>query len=224
MSAPLVSAVFDLDGLLVDSEPVQIAAWQEFLSDYGQTLEPELLGRLFGLRVRDTARVLVDELRLPLTPEEVFAGREAIFFRLLEAGVTPMPAAVETVRALGSHGLRLALATSGHRRYADLVLEGLDLRGAFAVEVTGDDVARGKPAPDIYLLAAERLGVPPAVCLALEDAPAGVASAVAAGMRCLAVPNEHTAGMPGLERADAILPSLAAVVPWLAARGLLPSL
>ncbi|HET7038132.1 MAG TPA: HAD family phosphatase [Thermomicrobiaceae bacterium] len=222
MSAPLEAAVFDLDGLLVDSEPVQIAAWEEFLAGHGHTLDPELLGRLFGLRVRDTSRVLVDELRLPLSPDEVFAGREAIFFRLLEAGVRPMPAAVETVRALGARGLRLGLATSGHRRYADLVLGGLGLIGAFAVEVTGDEVARGKPAPDIYLLAAARLGVPPAACLALEDAPFGVAAAVDAGMRCLAVPNVHTTGMPGLERADAILPSLAAVVPWLEARGLLP--
>jgi HAD superfamily hydrolase (TIGR01509 family) len=215
------AAVFDLDGLLVDSEPIQIAAWQEFLAGYGRRLDDELLGRMFGLRLRDSARLIADELQLPLTPEEVFQQRDAVFFRLLEAGIMPLPGAVETVRALGQRGLRLALATSGHRRYADLVLAELGLVGEFTVEVTGDEVVHGKPAPDIYRLAAQRLGVLPAACVAFEDAPAGIAAAKDAGMRCLAVPNEHTAGLPGLERADGILSSLAGAIPWLETHGLL---
>lgn len=222
-SEPVRAIVFDLDGLLVDSEPVQIAAWEEFLGEFGLRLDAALLSEMFGLRIWDSARLLIERLALPLTVEEVVERRDARFFDALaiEGMLRAMPGAVELVRALRARGVPLGLATSGHRRYVDVVLKTLGLTGSFAAEVTGGEVARGKPAPDIYLAAARVLGLPPAACLALEDAPLGVASAKAAGMRCLAVPNEMTAELPGLEAADDRLDSLAAVLPWLDARGLL---
>lgn len=223
MSRPgqLAAVVFDLDGLLVDSEPIQIQAWEVFLGRYGHALTPELLGRMFGLRVRDTARLVVEELRLPLSPEAAFRERDGIFFGLLAAGIQPLPGALEIVSHLRTRGLPLALATSGHRRYADHVLAALGLVGSFAAEVTGDDVAHGKPAPDIYLAAAAALSLESHRCLALEDAPFGVAAAKAAGLRCLAIPNAHTRGLAGLEAADAVLPSLHDALRWLETRGLL---
>lgn len=222
-SALVRAIVFDLDGLLVDSEPVQIAAWEEFLGEFGLRLDAALLGEMFGLRIWDSARLLIERLALPLTVDEVVDRRDARFFDALEieGKLHAMPGAVELVRALRVRGVPLGLATSGHRRYVDVVLERLGLTGCFAAEVTGGEVARGKPAPDIYLAAARALGLPSATCLALEDAPLGIASAKAAGMRCLAVPNEMTAELPGLEAADDRLDSLAAVLPWLDARGLL---
>ncbi|MDI3342013.1 MAG: HAD family phosphatase [Sphaerobacter sp.] len=224
MSDGLVRAVvFDLDGLLVDSEPVQIAAWETFLAECGHRLDEGLLGELFGLRLRDSARLLRDRLGLPLSVEAIVAQRDAHFFAALPGRLHPMPGARELVAALRARAVPLALATSGHRRYVDLVLAALELAGAFAVAVTGDDVVAGKPAPDIYLAAATGLGLPPGCCLALEDAPHGVAAAKVAGLRCLAVPNAMTASLPGLERADAILTSLHEVLPWLDERGWLSS-
>ena len=210
------AVIFDLDGLLVDSEPAQIAAWERYLARYGHALDPVLLRDMFGLRVRDSARLIQAHYGLPGSVDDVLAGRDAIFFELLRGNVRPMPGALALIERLRQTDLRLGLATSGHRRYVDTVLAELGLTGAFAAEVTGDDVERGKPAPDIYLAAARALGVDPAACVALEDAPKGIASAKAAGMRCLAVPNEHTASLPGLDEADAVLGSLEEVPDWIA--------
>jgi pseudouridine-5'-monophosphatase len=220
MSGPKIRAVvFDLDGLLIDSEPVQIAAWERFLAHYGRQLNPALLERMFGLRIWDSARLLVAELDLPITVDEVVRERDALFFDLLPGRLREMPAAAATVRSLAGRGYPLALATSGHRRYVDVALRELDLEGAFDAEVTGDMVEHGKPAPDIYLAAADKLEVDPVHCLALEDAPLGIASAKAAGMLCLAIPNEMTSALAGLDRADGVLSNLAGVIPWLERRG-----
>lgn len=216
MIRPTIRAVvFDLDGLLIDSEPVQIAAWETFLDRYGRSLRSSLLQRMFGLRVWDSARLLVDELDLPLSVDEVVRERDALFFELLPGRLREMPAAAATVRALATRGFPLGLATSGHRRYVDVALRELELEGAFDAEVTGDMIEQGKPAPDIYLAAADRLDIKPEHCLALEDAPLGIASAKAAGMICLAIPNEMTSELAGLGRADGVLESLADVITWL---------
>ena len=216
MTKPDIHAVvFDLDGLLVDSEPVQIEAWRDFLGRYGRELDQALLNRLYGLRVWDTARVLIEELGLDLSVDEVVEQRDSRFFELLPGRLHAMPGASEVVRSLSDMRVRLGLATSGHRRYVDVVLDALDLQGMFEIEVTGDMVERGKPSPDIYLSAAERLTLASSVCLALEDAPNGIASAKSAGMWCLAVPNHMTASIEGFDRADAVLESLNDVLPWL---------
>ncbi len=217
------AVVFDLDGLLVDSEPVQIDAWRDFLATYDKTLDQALLGRLYGLRVWDTARVLIDELGLQSTVDQVVEQRDARFFEMLPGRLAAMPGATELVAALSDLGVRLALATSGHRRYVDVVLDALGLRGRFEVEVTGDMVERGKPAPDIYLEAANRLTLASDCCVALEDAPHGISSAKAAGMSCLAIPNHMTVNIEGFDRADAVLKSLNDVMPWLESHATLHS-
>ncbi|MGA7669358.1 MAG: HAD family phosphatase [Nitrolancea sp.] len=209
------AVVFDLDGLLVDSEPVQIQAWRDYLASQGKELDQALLNRLYGLRVWDTARVVIDELGLGLSVDQVVEQRDARFFKLLPGRLDAMPGATQIVHALRDLGARLALATSGHRRYVDVALDALGLSGMFETEVTGDMVGSGKPAPDIYLAAAERLTLAPGLCLALEDAPNGIASAKSAGMCCLAVPNHMTVSIEGFDRADAVLESLNDVLPWL---------
>jgi HAD superfamily hydrolase (TIGR01509 family) len=213
------AVVFDLDGLLVDSEPLQIAAWQAFLAGYGKRLDDGLLNELFGLRLRDSARLMIDRLDLPLTLEQVITERDAIFLDSLAGQLRAMPGAPELVAELAERGVPRALATSGHRHYVERALAEIGLAGMFPVLVTAEDVEQGKPAPDCYRLAADWLGLPPEACLAIEDAPLGVRAARAAGLRCLAIPNEHTRSLPGLEEADAILPSLHEVLPWLEAQG-----
>jgi HAD superfamily hydrolase (TIGR01509 family) len=217
------AVVFDMDGLLVDSEPVQIEAWEAFLAQHGKSLSDDLLHRMYGLRVWDSAQLLIAELGLPLSVDEVVLARDALFFELLPGRLLPMPGSRETVQALFKLGYRLALATSGHRRYVDVVLRELGLVGAFEAEVTGEMVERGKPAPDIYSAAAKLLDLPPDACVALEDAPNGVVSAKEAGMICLAIPNQMTSGIDGFARADAVLSSLPEVIPWLGSRSSIPS-
>jgi HAD superfamily hydrolase (TIGR01509 family) len=121
-----------------------------------------------------------------------------------------MPGLIELLDAIDARGLRRAVATSSPGFYAPVALQEIGAADGFVAIVTGDSVARGKPAPDIYLAAAAALALPPALCLALEDSPNGVRSAKAAGMRCIAVPNELSVELD-LSEADAILPSLGAV-------------
>lgn len=210
------AVVFDFDGLLADSEPLQIRAWQEFLAGHDRRLEDQLINEMFGLRVRDSARVVQERLSLSITPEQVMDGRDEIFLKLVATELPLMTGANELIAWLRDETpLRLALATSGHRRYISAALQVTGLAGSFEAMVTGDDVQNGKPHPEIYLAAASALGVEPSHCLALEDAPHGVRSAKDAGMACLAVPNEMTESIPGLDQADAIVPDLHAVRTWI---------
>jgi HAD superfamily hydrolase (TIGR01509 family) len=209
--------LFDFDGLLADSEPLQKAAWRAYLQQHGHRLEDSLVERMFGLRLRESAELVRAELGLPFAVEQIMAERDAIFLDSLRGTLQPMPGAHAIVASMREYGLRIALATSGHRRYVPLALAELGLSEAFDVIVTGDSVARGKPAPDIFVRAAALLDVPPAACVVLEDAPHGVAAARAAGMTVIAVPNELTRELD-LSAAAAILPSLAAAQAWIEAR------
>jgi HAD superfamily hydrolase (TIGR01509 family) len=208
--------VFDMDGVMVDSEPVQERANAEYLAGLGATLDPELFDEMMGRRVRELTDALA--VRLGLPPEQVFRDREAVFWRLLlSEGVEPMPGLHAAVDRLAAAGLPLAVATSGTRAYVDHVLDRLEVRSAFDAVVSGEDVQHGKPDPEIYLLAAERLGADPGGCVAIEDTTHGIASARAAGMRAVAVTHPLNATLD-LSAADAVVPDLAAAAEWILAR------
>jgi len=186
------AVLFDFDGLLADSEPLQKAAWHTYVARFDRVLEPELINRMFGLRLTESAALVRDELKLPATVEQVMQERDRLFLSSLRGVLHPMPGAVETVAHVRQLGLYVALATSGHQRYVTVALSELGLTNAFDVIVTGDTVPRGKPAPDIFLRAAELLDIAPAQCVVVEDAPHGVSAAHAAEMLAVAVPNELT--------------------------------
>jgi HAD superfamily hydrolase (TIGR01509 family) len=207
--------VFDLDGVIVDSEPLHERANAQYFATFGSgAVDEALLDSMMGRRVRDLTDVVAERSGRP--PDEVFAERERVFWRLLGEGLEPMPGLHEALARLRAAGLTLAVASSGTRRYVAHVLDVLGIGGRFAAIATGEDVRRGKPAPDVYLLAAERLGVPPAACAAVEDAPAGVRAARAAGMRVVAVPDGRTRGMD-FAGADTVVPDLVAAADWLLA-------
>jgi pseudouridine-5'-monophosphatase len=210
----ITAVLFDFDGLLADSEPLQEAAWHRFVARYDRVLQQDLMRRMFGLRLVDSAALVREELGLPLSVEQVMQERDAEFLASLSGLLQPMPEAGVTVRAMAELGLRIGLATSGHRRYLTMALGELGLTKAFDVIVTGDTVARGKPAPDIFLRAAELLGVPPAQCVVVEDAPHGISAARAAGMFAVAVPNELTHDLD-FTAAHMICPSLGAFRVWM---------
>ena len=208
--AAIQAVIFDMDGLMIDSEPLHKEAWQITLRHFGYELDEALFAQLVGLRTREDAVLLREHFHLPVKAEVLARQRNDLFLASLPGRVKPMPGLRELIAQVRGCGLFSAVATSGERRYVDAVVRELNLDGVFDAMAVAEDVARGKPAPDVYLLAARRLGLPPAQCLALEDAPNGVLAAKAAGVRCVAVPNETTRSLD-LSAADASLPSLSAV-------------
>jgi HAD superfamily hydrolase (TIGR01509 family) len=203
--------LFDHEGLMVDSEPLAKQAWRMLLARFGHSLDQGTANDLFGLRSADSARLVQERFSLPLSAEQVTAEKREILRSLsLEGTLCAMPGLFDLLHAVDARGLMRAVATSSGRDWASFALHVIGAEHGFAAVITSDLVQNGKPAPDIYLAVAQALSMAPEACLALEDSPAGVQAAKAAGMRCVAVPNEMTAGMD-LSAADWILPSLAAV-------------
>ncbi|HEY7032440.1 MAG TPA: HAD family phosphatase [Thermomicrobiales bacterium] len=216
---PIRALIFDMDGLLVDSEPLSEAAMSDFLRRYGHEPRAEVAAQLLGRRLPEALAIVREAYELSLPIDELIAVYGELRLAALRGNVRPMPGAAEIIAFGRAAGLRLALATSGHRTHADLSLGETGLAGLFDAEATGDDVARGKPAPDLFLLAAGRVGVEPAACVVFEDAPLGVAAAVAAGTRAVAVPNAKSREMPFPVVPEATLPDLTAGIAWLREQG-----
>ena len=172
---------------MVDTEPLARAAWERVLAPYGQAMTDDLYGRMLGRRTHESAQLVLDALALSLPREELVALKTALFLENLADGVPVMPGLYVLLDEVEQRGLPWAVATSTPRAVAEIILGKLGVAGRAGALACGDEVAHGKPAPDIFLLAAARLGVAPAACLALEDSANGVAAAVAAGMRVAAV-------------------------------------
>ena len=202
---PVSAVIFDLDGLLSDTECLHCEAYRLALAEVGVALGEDEYARHWiqsGLGIAD----FVTRRRLPHDPLALRRRKAAVYRDLLSTSLRPMPGAVEVLERL--RGVkRMAVATSAYGEDARRVLAALGIAGFFEAVVAGDDVARIKPHPDVFLLAAGRLGVPPAACVVLEDAEKGVTAARAAGMRVVAVPNRHTAGND-FSRATRVVTSL----------------
>jgi HAD superfamily hydrolase (TIGR01509 family) len=217
MSDQVRAVVFDLDGLLIDSEPLQAWAWYEYVARFGTSMTPAILNRMLGLRAVDAVKIPIEMLDLPVDEETALRERDEIFLAAVPGAIHAHDGAIELIDELRAREIPIALATSGHRRYVDLALASAGLTGRFDQEVTAELVTRGKPNPDVYLRAADLLGTPPEACLALEDAPNGVTAAKAATMRCFAIPGDH-ATPEAVSHADAVLGSLNDVLGELARR------
>ena len=182
----VAAALWDLDGVLVDSTRFHYEAYRMLLAESGRDVGFDEFRNLFGLRNEAILQRLLGEL--PLQEMERLAQRKEELFRELIAGkVEALPGAADLARRLREAGVPMAIVSSTPRANIDLILDSLGLVDAFAVVVGAEDTRRGKPHPEGFLAAAERLGVPPADCVVLEDAPAGVEGAKAAGMRCIGV-------------------------------------
>ena len=199
--------LFDLDGLMVDSEPHSLASWEAVLTERGITLDQLTIESILGLRIDATARTLIDKYHLPDTVQELSDAKTEIQIARLAGNVPAMPGLLELLGEIDRRGLRKAVASSGVRRYVEAVLRVNGLLDRFSVIITGDQVAHGKPAPDVFLAAARALHVEPQQCLVLEDAPAAVQAAKAAGMMCIAVPDQGMAQLD-LSQADRTMISL----------------
>jgi HAD superfamily hydrolase (TIGR01509 family) len=179
--------VFDLDGLMVDSEPLARQAWNMALRPFGRTLDEETYRQIIGLRLDYSSKVVQTVLDLPISPEELADQKEHYHSKIRLEKVPLMPGLDPLMEALEKRNIPWGIATSSYRSHAVDVLSQLPYAGSCSAIVSGEEVVHAKPAPDIYLLAAERLGQRPESCMALEDSVPGAQAAVAAGMRTIAV-------------------------------------
>jgi HAD superfamily hydrolase (TIGR01509 family) len=186
------SFIFDLDGTLADTEPLAKMAWAATVSAHGHKLDQATVDALFGLRLTESAVLVRERFGLDASPATLARERDSAFYSVLPGRLRAMPGAHTVLEALWRRGIPCALATSGHTRHAREILRELGMTAYFQVVATGDQVARGKPEPDIVLLAARLLGQPAASCWVVEDAPNGVEAARRAGARVILIPNEMT--------------------------------
>ncbi len=180
------AVLWDMDGVLVDSAPFHFQAWQGLFASLGREVSEADFRRTFGLRNDAILRDLLGDLP-PAEVQRLAARKEELFRRAARRGITPLPGALALLRLLQKRGVELALVSSTPCANIELVLRSLGLETTFATVVGEEDVTRGKPDPEGFLLAAERLAVPPAECVVIEDAPAGVEAAKRGGMRCVGV-------------------------------------
>lgn len=202
------AVIWDVDGVLIDSGEQHRRAWEQLAREEGLPYSDAAFWATFGMRNAD---IFPRMFGVSGPPERIVAlgdRKEAIYRALLAEDAAPLPGAKELLAALHAAGYRQALGSSAPPANLEAIISLLGLASFLDAIVSGEQVARGKPAPDIFLAAAERLDIPPAHCLVIEDAPAGVAAAHAGGMRCLAVRRAGQPDAPGLDAADALVDAL----------------
>jgi beta-phosphoglucomutase-like phosphatase (HAD superfamily) len=199
--------IFDMDGVLIDSEPLHFDVLTEVLAADGQALSRAEYEEFIGLTNAAMWQTLIARHRLVRSMSDYQTQFDAILLRVLLRPHAPLPGVVALITRGRDLGLRLGVASSSRQVWIDATLRSLGLSEAFDTVVSGDDVERGKPDPRIYLLAAQRLGIAPGRCLAIEDSPNGVQSARAAGMVVLGVRTPYTAHLH-LDGAERIVDSV----------------
>jgi len=205
----IAGIVFDLDGLLLESEQVWDAAREELVRKRGGRWHERAQRDMMGMSSPEWSRYVHEQLGVPDPPEEISAEVVRRLERLYRERLPVIPGAREAVERLAGRW-PLALASSSNRELIDLALELMGVAQDFAATVSSEEVARGKPAPDVYLEAARRLAVDPKAAAAVEDSHNGIRSAKAAGMRVVAIPNRHfPPDEEALAQADVVLDSLA---------------
>ena len=209
------AVIFDLDGVLIDSESVWDAARRAVVADNGGTWTETATRAMQGMSSSEWSRYLRDELGVPLDPDEISRLVVERMLASYKRELPLLPGAVQAVRRLAVHW-PLGLASSANRPVIDAALESADLAGCFAATVSGDEVARGKPSPDVYLAAADKLGVSPERAAAVEDSSNGLRAGAAAGMLVIAVPNrEFPPADDALALASLVVESVSELTPEL---------
>jgi HAD superfamily hydrolase (TIGR01509 family) len=207
------AVIFDLDGVLLRSEPVWEAARREVTLESGGHWRDDAQTEMMGMSTPEWSSWMHETLEVPLEPEEIVGDVLQRMGRSFRERLPLLPGARETVTALAGHWT-LGLASSSTRPLIDLALELAGLAEFFAATVSSEEVERGKPAPDVYLRAAELLAVDPGACVAIEDSGNGIRAGAAAGMRVIAIPDRDFPPEPeALELAALVVDSLTELQP-----------
>lgn len=207
------AVVFDCDGVLIDSEPVWERVRRKFVADHGGRWAKDAQDRMMGMSTAEWSAYMSEDFGLRLSPRQVADQVIEAMAAEYQTHLPLLPGAVDAVRALSARW-PLAVASSAPRSLIEAVLDAAALRGAFRAAVSSEEVARGKPAPDVYLEAANRLGITPATCVAVEDSSNGLRAASAAGMTVIAVPRpEYPPAEDALQKARLVLDSLTSLTP-----------
>lgn len=181
------AVIFDMDGLMIDSRSIWRTATQELLAQFGETHDPEFARQFSGLKSHDVATLIKDHYHLSVSADYISETRNQIMLKLAQNPVKIMPGLTKLLALLSKTGHKKAVATSSYKTLAHLLLKSANIFDHFEIIVTGEDVIHGKPAPDIFLLAAKALHIDPEYCIVLEDAPAGIIAAHKAGMKSIAI-------------------------------------
>ena len=203
------AVIWDLDGVIADTAPYHLKAWQETFWEMGKEFTEEDFRHSFGLRNDAIIPKILGREMSRDEIERISCEKEAVFRRLIGNNVKPLPGVMELMKSLASAGFQMALASSTPRENIRLVIGALGIENYLKCVNAAEDVSRGKPDPEVFLLAAGGLGIEPRNCIVIEDAIAGVAAARNAGMRCLAVTTTHPRS--SLKDADLVVDSLETV-------------
>jgi len=207
---PKGGVIFDLDGVLIDSEGLYYRAYSAVLKPYGVTVSREEYEH-YWIAQGNGPEYIVEKHDLPISPDELRQLRSPVYLQLLETEVKLMPHVEEALARLAPH-FALTVATNSNREHLDVVLRRMDIARFFPTTVARQDYRRAKPQPDAFLTAAAKLNLSPDRCVVIEDTYKGVTAAVAAGIRCIAVPNEYTLNND-FSRASLVLSSLGELTP-----------
>ena len=200
--------IFDMDGVIVDSEPMHTAVTIEVMQSYQVHFTTAEMDRFIGMSMRGFFSILKKEHGLNAPVEEMIQRQiDGIYRHIKEDPQEPVPGILEILAYLKARKIPAAIASSSPKILIETIVERLQIADAFSLLLSGEDFPRSKPDPAIYLTAAEKLGVDPADCLVIEDSQNGTIAAKEAGMRCIGFQNPHS-GQQDLRRADLIVPVL----------------
>jgi len=192
MNESLQAVIFDMDGVLVDSEPLQLRSINKILSDYGATLTEEAFTHFVGTTQLETFTTLKERFALPGTIDDLIAKKRTAYAKLVEDELCAMPGLYSLIANLKTADLKSGVASSSPMQDIQTVLRKIDLENSFDAVFSSVGLPHGKPHPDVFLLTAQTLRVAPQNCIVIEDSGVGVQAAKRAGMRCIAMPNIFT--------------------------------
>ena len=213
MPRELRAIVFDLDGVLADSEGLHVQAWERLFAGRGLPFDPRWAWEWVGVPDVEIAALVAGRFEMQAGPKDLVHEKRERFRGLVRAGLRSFEGVAGELQQCLAGSVPVAIGTSSARSEATLMLQVMGYEAWFPVVVAGDDVPRVKPAPDIYLEAARRLGLPPGQCIALEDSPGGIAAARAAGMGAAGVTTSFSPER--LAAAERVFEAPAEAIRWL---------
>lgn len=203
------AVIFDMDGLMIETEHLQSRAFEEVLKEYGKEpiFNQDGVVQHVGWTAKNIWRLFKDRYNLEEDVEVLLNKKQQKYIKLLEKRIIAKDGLLKLLKLLKSHKCKIAVASSSVLSHIELIVTKLNIKKYFHVLISGEDLKRSKPYPDIFLKAARELDVKPAECVVLEDAEAGVSAGVRAGMKVIAVPNKYTKSHD-FSKADLVVNSL----------------